>query len=214
MNNIDNKLQGLNDLTDYIFTIIRNEIRAINTTFPAIVTHVNENKVNIQSLCKLTDDDEPAIINNVMIAQPYTQSSKVHFKVDVGDIGLAFVCQNDISTVKYNSTASVVNTKRTHDINDAVFMPCSLYNQLLMDTDEFKIEGDSIIMKAKKVIIEAEGSDGISFKTPVGSYADVVSLLKQLFTLITSGMVGSGTNPAAYNAASEALWKQIESIMK
>lgn len=193
----------------------------INTAFIAKVTHVNKNKVNIQNIIADSTDLECPIINNVLIGQYYTSHFSIHTPVEIGDIGLAIVCKQDISTYRYTGAAGVKNSSRLFDISDCIFLPLTLYKQdenedkeILIKTKEdkniIKIKDDKITIESEEFIIK---SNKIGIETPTGSYKDIFNDIIQLLDSLSQGMIGSGTNNAAYMALAPAIKQKINTIL-
>lgn len=230
----------INELINYK---IQNDI---NTAFLARVTHVEKNRVNIQNIISDSTDLECPIINNVLIGQYYTSHFSIHAPVEVGDIGLAIVCKQDISNYRYTGQPGQKNSSRLFDITDSVFIPLSLYKQdehekkeVLIKTKDDKnvikitddkitisdrdgkstidISGDDIIIKSSKVDIKGDDinlkASNINIETTLGSYKDVFNDIIKLLDSLSQGMLGSGTNNAAYMALAPAIKQKINTIL-
>lgn len=230
----------INELINYK---IRNEI---NTAFIARVTHVEKNRVNIQNIISDSSDLECPIINNVLIGQYYTSHFSIHSPVEVGDIGLAIVCKQDISSYRYTGEAGQKNSSRLFDISDSVFIPLSLYKQdehekkevfiktkddknIIKITDEkitihdkdekssVEVSGEDIKIKSKKIQLDSDDvlikSGKVSIETTLGSYKDVFDDIIKLLDSLSQGMLGSGTNNAAYMALAPAIKQKINTII-
>lgn len=119
-----------NDLGLAIQNLINDNLRFIRTTYLAKIVSINENKVSIKPILRQKANEQVLIINNCMVAFPYSQLWQTQFKLKVGDIGVAIVIENDISSYKQSGNEGLNNTKRFKDVNDSIFIPLSLYTTL------------------------------------------------------------------------------------
>lgn len=204
----------------------------INTAFLARVTHIEKNRVNIQNIISDKSETECPIINNVLIGQLYTSHFSIHAPLEIGDIGLAIVCKQDISSYRYTGEPSQKNSNRLYDLTDSIFIPLSLFKQdehkdkevLIKAKDEkilIKITDEKILINDKdgKSSIEISGdeinikSSKVNIETTLGSYKDIFNDIIQLLDSISQGMIGSGTNNAAYMALAPAIKQKISTIL-
>lgn len=182
-----------NDLGLAIQNLINDNLRFIRTTYLAKIVSINENKVSIKPILRQKANEQVLIINNCMIAFPYSQLWQTQFKLKVGDIGVAIVIENDISSYKQSGNEGLNNTKRFKDVNDSIFVPLSLYTTLNNSIVNYKIENnnksckmefnnDEIgIFKAKLITLESETT------TLKAKLLELVSLLESM----ASGQTGS-----------------------
>ncbi len=181
-----------NDLGLAIQNLINDNLRFIRTTYLAKIVSINENKVSIKPILRQKANEQVLIINNCMIAFPYSQLWQTQFKLKVGDIGVAIVIENDISSYKQSGNEGLNNTKRFKDVNDSIFIPLSLYTTLNNNEVNYKIENnnksckmefnnDEIgIFKAKLITLESETT------TLKAKLLELVSLLESM----ASGQTG------------------------
>ncbi|EOH4354748.1 hypothetical protein ACLQ0U_001535 [Campylobacter jejuni] len=181
-----------NDLGLAIQNLINDNLRFIRTTYLAKIVSINENKVSIKPILRQKANEQVLIINNCMIAFPYSQLWQTQFKLKVGDIGVAIVIENDISSYKQSGNEGLNNTKRFKDVNDSIFVPLSLYTTLNNSIVNYKIENnnksckmefnnDEIgIFKAKLITLESETT------TLKSKLLELVSLLESM----ASGQTG------------------------
>ncbi|EDP3942667.1 hypothetical protein FV935_07920 [Campylobacter jejuni] len=181
-----------NDLGLAIQNLINDNLRFIRTTYLAKIVSINENKVSIKPILRQNANEQVLIINNCMIAFPYSQLWQTQFKLKVGDIGIAIVIENDISSYKQSGNEGLNNTKRFKDVNDSIFIPLSLYTTLNNSEVNYKIENnnksckmefnnDEIgIFKAKLITLESETT------TLKAKLLELVSLLESM----ASGQTG------------------------
>lgn len=182
-----------NDLGLAIQNLINDNLRFIRTTYLAKIVSINENKVSIKPILRQKANEQVLIINNCMIAFPYSQLWQTQFKLKVGDIGVAIVIENDISSYKQSGNEGLNNTKRFKDVNDSIFIPLSLYTTLNNSEVNYKIENnnksckmefnnDEIgIFKAKLITLESETT------TLKAKLLELVSLLESM----ASGQTGA-----------------------
>lgn len=181
-----------NDLGLAIQNLINDNLRFIRTTYLAKIVSINENKVSIKPILRQKANEQVLIINNCMIAFSYSQIWQTQFKLKVGDIGVAIVIENDISSYKQSGNEGLNNTKRFKDVNDSIFIPFSLYTTLNNNEVNYKIENnnksckiefnnDEIgIFKAKLITLESETT------TLKAKLLELVSLLESM----ASGQTG------------------------
>ncbi|WP_342251682.1 hypothetical protein [Campylobacter jejuni] len=181
-----------NDLGLAIQNLINDNLRFIRTTYLAKIVSINENKVSIKPILRQKANEQVLIINNCMIAFPYSQLWQTQFKLKVGDIGVAIVIENDISSYKQSGNEGLNNTKRFKDVNDSIFIPLSLYTTLNNSEVNYKIENNNKsckmefnnneigIFKAKLITLESETT------TLKAKLLELVSLLESM----ASGQTG------------------------
>lgn len=158
------------DLGAVIQNLIDDNLRFIHTSYLATITSINDNKVSIKPVLRKSTSEEVLILNNCLIAYPYSSIWRTQFKVSVGDIGIALVIENDISSYKQNGTEGVNPTKRFKDFNDSIFIPLSLYktetianiNYKIVNNDgtcnfEFTNENDSLLL-ANNITSQSKGN--------------------------------------------------------
>ena len=132
INDYENLLQSgeSQDIGSAIQQLISANITDTKTAFLATIQSINGNKISFKQIMKQKESDDPVIVNNVMIAFQYSQKWQEQFKLEVGDIGLVIITQDDISSYKKTGAGGVCNTRRAKDINDAIYIPCSLFKSL------------------------------------------------------------------------------------
>lgn len=158
------------DLGAVIQNLIDDNLRFIHTSYLATITSINGNKVSIKPVLRKSTSEEVLILNNCLIAYPYSNIWRTQFKVSVGDIGIALVIENDISSYKQSGTEGVNQTKRFKDFNDSIFIPLSLYktetianiNYKIVNSDgtcnfEFTNENDNLLL-ANNITSQSKGN--------------------------------------------------------
>lgn len=156
------------DLGSAIQSLITANVEDIKTHFLAQITSIEGNKISFKPIMRQRQEDENVIVNNIMVAFSFSGEWQEQFKLKVGDIGLVFITQDDISSYKNTGEGGVCSTRRIKDINDAIFLPCSLFkslknddiNYILKDKDEkclLEFNNDKIgTLRAKLLILESE----------------------------------------------------------
>lgn len=158
------------DLGTVIQNLIDDNLRFIHTSYLATITSINDNKVSIKPVLRKSTSEEVLILNNCLIAYPYSNIWRTQFKVSVGDIGIALVIENDISSYKQSGSEGVNATKRFKDFNDSIFIPLSLYktetitniNYKIVNSDgtcnfEFTNENDNLLL-ANNITSQSKGN--------------------------------------------------------
>ena len=180
-----------NDLGLAIQNLINDNLKYIKTAYLAKITAINGNKVSIKPLLKHKQDDAVLIVNNCMVAFPYSQHWQEQFKLKVGDIGLALVIENDISNYKKTGAEGLNATGRFKDVNDSIYIPLSLYTTLENQQINYKLENSTKVcrieflnsedgeMQAKTMLIKkANGNAFLNLDN-----ADLATLKGKLLTL-------------------------------
>lgn len=191
------------DLGSAIQGLISANINAIETSFLAQVESIADNRVNIKPLLKSTPQESDVVISNALIAQPRSGEYQISFKVAKGDIGLAIVSKQDISTYKSNGAGGVVNTQRKFDITDSIFIPLSLYLQEPNDNIGFtisnadsstkiEIKDDTLTIEAPKINIK--GSDPLEIGTSATLKACLDIIIDNIQTAVIGGITNGGHN--------------------
>lgn len=196
---IDNKVTPAEtqDLGSAIQGLISANINAIETSFLAQVESIADNRVNIKPLLKNDSQESDVIISNALIAQPRSGEYHISFKVAQGDIGLAIVSKQDISTYKNNGAGGIANTQRKFDITDSIFIPLSLYLQESNDSigltisnadssTKIELKDDMLTIKAPKISIK--GSDPLEIGTGDTLKACFEAIIDNLQTAIIGGI--------------------------
>ena len=125
-----NPVTNKDDIGVAINLLIQDNIKKVNTSFIAEIVSINGNKVSIKKKIKDKSTDKDTIYNNCMIGFQQSGFWKEQFKLKVGDDGIAFVMQDDISNYKSTGKGGVNPSDRIQDKNDSVFIPLSLFETL------------------------------------------------------------------------------------
>lgn len=193
------KAQDTQDLGTAIQSLIRDNIHTINTAYLAKVESVEGNRVNITQLLKDNQNEPDTIISNALIAQPFSQEWNIQFNISVGDIGLAIVSKQDISTYKSNGSQGIVNTQRKFDMIDSIFIPLSLFLQ--KDPSDLGLvisnkAGDSKIEFSKNGKLTIQASDiTIKGENPlsIGTSKTIKACFETIIDNLENGIIGGAT---------------------
>ena len=128
------------DLGTAIQNLINDNLRNIQTAFLAEIVTINRNTLDIRPILRKSSDEKILTINNCLIAFNYSQNWSIQHKLKVGDIGIALVIQNDISSYKEKGQGGINATRRFKDANDAIYIPLSLYNSFSNDEINYQIK--------------------------------------------------------------------------
>lgn len=118
------------DIGNAIQMLMNDNLKKVSSSFLAEITAINNNKVSIKSKLKRSNIELDTIYNNCLVAYPFSSIWQVQYKLNIGDVGIAFVNDDDISNYKKTGKSGVIPTKRFKDRNDSVFVPLSLFNTL------------------------------------------------------------------------------------
>lgn len=113
--------------------IIRSALSGVRTAIPVKVISVTNSggvsaigKVSVQPLVSAVDGNgqawEHGIIHNVPYMRIQGGSNGVILDPAVGDVGIASVCDRDISTVKNTGAVSAPGSNRKNDLSDMVYL--------------------------------------------------------------------------------------------
>ena len=116
------------DLGTAIQNLINDNLRNIQTAFLAEIVTINRNTLDIRPILRKSSNEKVLTINNCLIGFNYSQNWSIQHKLKVGDIGIALVIENDISSYKESGKGGINATRRFKDANDAIYIPLSLYN--------------------------------------------------------------------------------------
>ncbi len=125
-----NPVSNKDDIGVAINLLIQDNIKKVNTSFIAEIVSINGNKVSIKKKIKDKATDKDTIYNNCMIGFFRTGFWQEQLKLKVGDDGIAFVMQDDVSNYKSTGKSGVNPSGRIQDKNDSVFIPLSLFETL------------------------------------------------------------------------------------
>lgn len=147
-----------NNLALSIQALIVDNLKAIKTCFLAEITSISGNFVSVKPIIKSDSKESDVIINDCVVAFPFSGEWQVQFKLKTGDIGLCVCEGKDISDYKSSGSGGVAPTKRYKNINDAIYFPLSLQKSSAIDSIDFTIKGakgDEITFKDGTLTINA-----------------------------------------------------------
>ena len=128
------------DLGTAIQNLINDNLRNIQTAFLCEIVAIENNKIDIRPILRKSSDEKILTINNCLIGFNYSQNWSIQHKLKIGDIGIALVIQNDISSYKEKGQGGINATRRFKDANDAIYIPLSLYNSFSNDEINYQIK--------------------------------------------------------------------------
>lgn len=131
------------DIGAAIQGLIEDNLRALNTAWLGEIARIDGNFVSVKQVVRASRDEPFNIVNNLLIAFPYSKTWQMQYKLSVGDIGLCIVCGRDLDLFKQNGKAVLANTPRVKVLQDSVFIPLSLYNTLPNSSVDFTLKGAS-----------------------------------------------------------------------
>lgn len=120
--------------------LIQDNIARIDTSFLAKIVSINNNKVSISPIIKRKTTDTTTVYNNCLIGFNKSGNWTTQFKLKKGDIGLAIVVQDDITSYKNSGKGGLNTTGRIQDKNDSIFIPFSLFDTLANNDINYLIE--------------------------------------------------------------------------
>ena len=178
--------------------LIEQNLKNARFCFLAKITARNGNKRSCVEISKKNDKQSNPILNNVLVAQPKSGAWKIQFNLKVGDIGLIVVNDSDLSIYKQNNSSDfLVSTDRTHDLNDSIFLPLSLYTQENTQDLDFIISDNEnqnfIKFKGGKLDIQSQDITTIKAQlvTIQSAQTTLKAVLNNLGNILTSAKTSS-----------------------
>ena len=113
--------------------IIRSALSGLRTSMPVKVISVSNSgglspigKLSVQPLVSAVDGNGQAWAHGIIHNVPYMRiqggSNGIILDPAVGDVGIASVCDRDISTVKNTGGVSAPGSNRKNDMSDMVYL--------------------------------------------------------------------------------------------
>ena len=215
------------DLGLAIQNLITQNLKNLNTCFLAEIVAINQNKVSVKQVIKSASSEADLIVNNCLVAFPFSNAWQMQFKLKIGDIGLCLVCNKDISTYKQSGVSSIASTKRFKSVNDSVYLPLSMFKSLANDSvdftikgtdgDEFTFDNGELTINANADIkanagggLNAEATSEIQLKAPTTKIESPAIALNGNVTL--SGAMSSGASPMSAGNDSGTLGACFEAV--
>lgn len=199
--------------------LIEQNLKNARFCFLAKITALNGNKISVCEIARRNEKEKNPILNNVLIAQPRSGKWKIEFNLKIGDIGLCVVNDSDLSVYKHGGNSEyLVSTDRNHDLNDAIFLPLSLYTQTATDNIDFIISdenGENLInFKGGNLQIQSKEITHLKAKlfTIQSEQTTLKSVLKNLGDILTGATTETASNHthSSFNGATKsslASWK-------
>ena len=128
------------DLGTAIQNLINDNLRNIQTAFLAEIVAIENNRIDISPILRRDAKEQVLTINNCLVAFNYSQHWSIQHKLKIGDVGIALVMQNDISSYKEQGKGGINATRRFKDANDAIYIPLSLYNSFSNDAINYQVK--------------------------------------------------------------------------
>lgn len=128
------------DLGTAIQNLINDNLKNIQTAFLAEIVAIENNRIDISPILRKDAKEKVLTINNCLVAFNYSQHWSIQHKLKIGDIGIALVMQNDISSYKEQGKGGINATRRFKDANDAIYIPLSLYNSFSNDAINYQVK--------------------------------------------------------------------------
>ena len=113
--------------------IINNSLSGLRTAMPVKIISVSNNgglspigTVNVQPMVSMLDGSGNAWPHGIIYTVPYMRiqggANGIILDPAIGDIGIATVCDRDISTVQNTGKVSTPGSLRKHDMSDMVYL--------------------------------------------------------------------------------------------
>ena len=179
--------------------VVKNMLSQTRTSIPVEVMAVTNNGglspigyVNLQPLVNLVDADNVSWQNQIVYNVPYMRiqggSNGIILDPVVGDIGIATVCDRDISTVKNTGKISNPASNRKFSFSDMVYL-MTIIGQAPTQYIQFNASGITILSPNKVIInapnVEIDASTACTINAP---------------SIVLNGAITQGTGSNAGNA--------------
>lgn len=179
--------------------MIKSALAGMRTSMPVEVVAVTTSGglspigyVDLQPLVNLVDASgtawKHAIVHNVPYMRIQGGSNGIILDPVVGDIGIALICDRDISTVKNTGKISAPGSNRKFDISDMVYLS-TIIGQAPTQYIQFNSAGITIHSPTKVKIsapnVEIDGDSQIALNAP---------------TIVLNGAIQQGSGSFAGNA--------------
>lgn len=181
--------------------LIEQNLKNARFCFLAKITALNGNKISCVEISKKNDKQSNPILNNVLVAQPKSGSWKIQFNLKVGDIGLCVVNDSDLSIYKQNNSSDfLVSTDRTHDLNDSIFLPLSLYTQENTQDLDFIISDNENqnFIKFKGGKLDIQSQDITKIKAQLVTIQSAQTTLKAVLNNLGNILASAKTSSAGH----------------
>lgn len=193
--------QGIKDNDGLaIQKLIEQNLKSARFCFLAKITALNGNKISCVDISKRNEKDKNPILNNVLVAQPKSGKWRIQFDLKVGDIGLCVVNDSDLSIYKQGGNNEfLVSTDRSHDLNDSIFLPLSLYTQQGTDNLNFIIsdENNANFIKFNNGNLDIQSEQITTIKAQLITIQSAQTTLKQVLANLGGILQGANTQTAS-----------------
>lgn len=180
--------------------LIEQNLKNARFCFLAKITALNGNKISCVDISKRNEKDKNPILNNVLVAQPKSGKWRIQFDLKVGDIGLCVVNDSDLSIYKQGGNNDfLVSTDRSHDLNDSIFLPLSLYTQQGIDNLNFIIsdENNANFIKFNNGNLDIQSEQITTLKSQLITIQSAQTTLKQVLANLGGILQGATTQTAS-----------------
>lgn len=180
--------------------LIEQNLKNARFCFLAKITALSGNKISCVDISKRNEKDKNPILNNVLVAQPKSGKWRIQFDLKVGDIGLCVVNDSDLSIYKQGGNNDfLVSTDRSHDLNDSIFLPLSLYTQQGTDNLNFIIsdENNANFIKFNNGNLDIQSEQITTLKSQLITIQSAQTTLKQVLANLGGILQGATTQTAS-----------------
>ena len=187
--------------------VINNALAGMRTSIPVKVIAVSNagglspvGTVNVQPLVSMLDGSGNAwphgIIHNVPYMRVQGGANGIILDPAIGDVGIATVCDRDISTVKNTGKVSAPGSLRKHDMSDMVYL-MTIIGATPTQYVQFNSTGITITSPTTVTINATDIK--INGKLTVVGDIETTGTLKNNTKLVGSTHTHSGVQPGAGN---------------
>lgn len=191
--------------------VVKTLLSKVRTTMPVEVIAVTNNGgvspigyVDLQPLVGQLDGDGTVYPHGTIYNVPYMRiqggKNAVILDPQIGDIGLAGICDRDISAVKASKKAAPPGSKRRHDLSDAVYLN-SIIGAAPEQYVQFNADGISIVSPTKvsidAPIAEVTATTSATVTAPVINLGASGQTLLQFVTSAFQGLFNGHTHASS-----------------
>ena len=187
--------------------VINNALAGMRTSIPVKVIAVSNagglspvGTVNVQPLVSMLDGSGNAwphgIIHNVPYMRVQGGANGIILDPAIGDVGIATVCDRDISTVKNTGKVSAPGSLRKHDMSDMIYIQTIIG---AAPTQYVQFNSTGITITSPTTVTINATDIKINGKLTVVGDIETTGTLKNNTKLVGSTHTHSGVQPGAGN---------------
>ena len=194
------------NLTELVHRIVNETLRRLRVSMPAKVVSYDPGRSMVQveiiqpELMPDGSVEDQPVISEVPVQFLRSGGAKITTPIKAGDTGLLFFCDRDIGQWVSSGNEGAPQSKRTHNISDAVFVPGVQGGGVSSDPDNLVLEHNG-----GKVVINDDG------KIAIGKGEELLALLDEVIEATANGICVPGSYLST-KADLEAIKARLQTI--